>query len=99
MMVDKRKNYTAEFKREGVALITEHGYGVSEAARNLGINVNMLRKWKRHLAEHAADAFPGKGRLSADQEELHRLRQENTRLRMERDILKKAARFFANESG
>ena len=97
-MVDKRKTYTAECKREAVALITAHGYGVREAARNLGLNVNRLRKWKRHLAEHAADAFPGTGRLAAAQAELHRLRQENTRLRMERDILKKATRFFANEA-
>ena len=81
-----------------MALITEHGYGVSEAARNLGLNTNMLRKWKRKLEDNATDAFPGKGRLSAEQEDLHRLRQENRRLRMERDILKKAAIFFANES-
>jgi transposase len=86
--VDKRKMYTAELKREAVALLTEHGYGVSEAARNVGLNVNMLRKWKRHLAEQAADAFPGQGRVAADQEERYRLRQENTRLRMERNMLK-----------
>jgi transposase len=98
MMSEKRRNYTAEFKREAVALITEHGYGVSEAARNLGINANMLRKWKRKLEENVTDAFPGKGHLSAEQEEFQRLRQENKRLRMERDILKKAAIFFANES-
>ena len=98
MMSEKRRTYTAEFKREAVALITEHGYGVSEAARNLGLNTNMLRKWKRKLEDNATDAFPGKGRLSAEQEDLHRLRQENRRLRMERDILKKAAIFFANES-
>jgi transposase len=98
MMSEKRRTYTAEFKREAVALITEHGYGVSEAARNLGINTNMLRKWKCTLEDNATDAFPGKGHLSAEQEDLHRLRQENRRLRMERDILKKAAIFFANES-
>lgn len=97
-MSEKRRTYTAEFKREAVALITEHGYGVSEAARNLGLHTNMLRKWKRKLEDNATDAFPGKGRLSAEQEDLHRLRQENRRLRMERDILKKAAIFFANES-
>jgi transposase len=58
----------------------------------------MLRKWQRKLEDNTTDAFPGKGRLSAEQEDLHRLRQENKRLRMERDILKKAAIFFANES-
>ena len=97
-MSAKRKMYTVEFTREAVSLITDHGYGVSEAARNLGLHANMLRKWKRQLAQEGENAFPGNGRLSPDQEELHRLRQENTRLRMEREILKKAALFFANEA-
>jgi transposase len=98
MMAEKRKIYTAEFKREAVRLVTEHHYGVAETARNLGINTNMLRRWKRELADCDNGAFPGKGRLSPEQEELHRLRAENKRLRMEREILKKAAAFFANES-
>lgn len=98
MMAETRKTYTAEFKREAVRLVTEHHYGVAEAARNLGINTNMLRRWKREFADQANGAFPGKGRLSPEQEELHRLRAENKRLRMEREILKKAAAFFANES-
>lgn len=98
MMSEKRRNYPAEFKREAVALITEHGYGVSEAARNLGIHANMLRKWQRKRAENVTDAFPGKGHLAAEQEEFQRLRQENKRLRMERDIVKNAAICFANAS-
>jgi transposase len=98
MMAEQRKTYTAEFKREAVRLVTEHHYGVAEAARNLGINTNMLRRWKREFADQANGAFPGKGRLSPEQEELHRLRAENKRLRMEREIVKKAAAFFANES-
>jgi transposase len=75
-----------------------HGYGITEAARNLGINATMLGRWKRELEDRENGAFPGKGRLSPDQEELHRLREENKRLRMEREILKKAAAFFASES-
>jgi transposase len=97
-MSAKRKMYTAEFKREAVFLITDHGYGVSEAARNLGLHANMLRKWQRKLAQEGENAFPGNGRLRPDQEELHRLRHENKRLRMERELLKKAALFFANEA-
>jgi transposase len=97
-MSAKRKMYTAEFKREAVSLITDHGSGVSEAARNLGRHANMLRKWKRQLAQEGENAFPGNGRLSPAQEALQRLRQENTRLRMEREIVKKAALFFANEA-
>ena len=97
-MSAKRKIYTAEFKREAVSLITHHGYGVSEAARNLGVHATMLRKWKRTLEQQGAPAFPGNGRLRPEQAALQRLRQDNKRLRMDRDILKKAALFFANET-
>lgn len=97
-MTEKRKNYTAEFKREAVRLVTEKGYSISQAARNLDININMLRRWKHQLEEQDQSAFPGKGHLLPDQEELYRLREENKRLRMERDILKKTVTFFANES-
>ena len=98
MTAEKRQSYTAEFKREAVRLVMMHGYGMTEAARNLGINATMLGRWKRELEAQENGAFPGKGCLSLDQEELHRLREENKRLRMEREILKKAAAFFANES-
>jgi len=97
-MTQKRKNYTAEFKREAVRLVTEQGYSMSQAARNLDININMLRRWKKQINEQGHDAFPGKGRILPEQEELYRLREENKRLRMERDILKKTVTFFANES-
>lgn len=97
-MTQKRKNYTAEFKREAVRLVTEQGYSMSQAARNLDININMLRRWKHQINEQGQNAFPGKGRLLPEQEELYRLREENKRLRMEREILKKTVTFFANES-
>lgn len=67
-MTAKRQTYTAEFKCEAVRLVTEHGYGVGEAARNLGLNAPMLQRWKRELAVRAHGMFPGKGRLSPDQE-------------------------------
>jgi transposase len=98
MTAEKRQTYTAEFKREAVRLVMAYGYGITEAARNLGINATMLDRWKRELGARENGAFPGKGRLSPDQEELHRLREENKRLRMERESFKKAAAFFANES-
>jgi transposase len=98
MMPDKRRTYTSEFKREAVHLVTEQGYALAEAARNLGLNPHMLQRWKRELAEEEHAAFPGNGRVSPAQEELHRLREENKRLRLERDILKKALGFFASES-
>lgn len=98
MAEEARKVYTPEFKREAVALVTEHGYTLVAASRNLGINRDMLRRWKRELAQDGEIAFPGKGRQTPEQSELHRLQEENRRLRMEREILKKATAFFANES-
>lgn len=96
-MAERRKTYTPEFKQEAVRLITEQRYGVAETARNLGINTNMLRRWKQEYSGNPQTAFPGNGRLTPDQEELRRLRDENKRLKMEREILKKAMRFFVNE--
>ena len=97
-MARKRKHYSKEFKIDAVKLINEQGYKVSEAARNLGIHHSSLRRWKEELETNSAQAFPGKGHMSPEKEELHRLRKENKRLRMEREILKKATAFFANES-
>jgi transposase len=94
----KRKNYSKQFKKDAVKLVTEQGFDVSEAARNLGIHHSSLRRWKRQLESDGNQAFPGKGNLSSDKDELNRLRKENKRLRMERDILKKATAFFAKES-
>jgi transposase len=98
MMTEKRKTYTAEFKCEAVRLVSDQGYRMSQAARSLDIHVNMLRRWKSQLEDQPNGAFPGQGHLLPEQEELRRLRAENRRLRMERDILKKTITFFANES-
>jgi len=97
-MKEEKKKYTPEFKMEAVRLITEQGYKTSEAARNLGIHPSLLNRWKSQLAAEGKNAFPGKGHLTSEKEELQKLRKENQRLKMERDILKKAAAFFAKES-
>jgi transposase len=97
-MSEKRKHYSKQFKIDAVNLVTEQGYKTSEAARNLGIHQSSLRRWKDQLTKDGSKAFPGKGHMSPEKEELHRLRKENERLRMEREILKKAAAFFASES-
>ena len=93
-----RRGFTKEFKVEAVKLVTEQGYKISEAARNLGIDSSVLRRWKEHIEKEGMQAFPGKGFMTAEKEELHRLRKEVKRLEMERDILKKATAFFANLS-
>lgn len=97
-MARQRRTYTHEFKVEAVKLVTEQGRSVAEAARSLGIGENLLRSWKISLQANGDRAFPGKGQLPAIEEELRRLRAENKRLAMERDILKKATAVFAREA-
>jgi transposase len=97
-MARQRRSYTSEFKVEAVKLVTEQGYSVAEAARSLDIGETLLRSWKIAFQAGGDQAFPGNGRLPAVEEELRRLRTENKRLLMEREILKKAAAFFAREA-
>jgi transposase len=99
MTDQRRKKYTVEFKREAVELVTKRGYSTAEAARNLGIRSSMLHRWRKQLSAGQQNAFPGIGHQSTEVAELNRLREENRQLRMEREILKKAAAFFAKESG
>lgn len=87
------KQYTKEFKEEAVGLVTEQGYSVPEAAKSLGVNPNLLYRWKDSMEEKLAGTS-----LSGDERaELQRLRKENKELRMEKEILKKASAFFAKE--
>jgi len=95
----KRRQYTAEFKKEAVELVTRENYTVAQAARSLGISRSMLDRWRRQYRECGQGAFPGTGHQIAEVEELRRLREENRRLKLEKEILKKAAAFFARESG
>ena len=94
MSTTKRRKYNDEFVAEAVKLVVEEGYSIAEAARNLGINANMLGRWKRQLTANNDSATDATG----NKDELHRLREEVRRLKMEREILVKAAAFFASES-
>jgi len=87
------KRYSPSFKEEAVALVTEQGYSVADAAKSLGIRANQLYDWKaKQEAEKSGET------LSIDErEELKRLRKEVKNLRMEKEILKKASAFFAKE--
>jgi transposase len=85
-MAENRRNYGDECKREAVRLVTEQGSGVSETARNLGIHPNMLGRWRREVEAKQHGAFPGNGHVAPDKEEGQRLREDNKRLRMERDV-------------
>ena len=92
----RRRRYDRAFKVEAVRLVTEERRKVTEVARNLGINPNQLHRWKRMLSEEGQLAFPGKGHLLPDQEELRRLRRELADVTEERDILKKALAVFSS---
>ena len=97
-MSKTRKSYSKQFKIDAVKLITEQDYKISEAAQNLGINPYVLRRWKNQFETDRNQAFPGKGHMTPEKEELHKLRKEVRQLRMEREILKKATAFFVKES-
>ena len=96
--VSGRRVYTSQFKREAVELVDREGVSVAEAARRLGVDQTLLRSWKLKFQEQGDRAFPGAGQRTAIEEEVRQLREENARLKMERDILKKATAFFARES-
>ena len=91
-----RPPYPPEFRAEAVCLVREGGRTPEELARDLGCTGQTIRNWLKQ-----ADLDAGRrrdGLTTADREELRRLRAENRTLRMERDLLKKAAAFFARES-
>ena len=93
-----RRQFSREFKLEAVRLVKERGVSVAQAARDLDVHENVLRKWVRDWAADPQQAFPGQGVMKPEQAEIDRLRKEVAKLKMERDILKKAAAYFAKES-
>ena len=90
----KRKQYSSEFKREAVRLVTEGGLSIAQAARDLGLNDNMVSRWKKEAEQNGQRAFPGQGH--PQDEELSRLRREVEILRQEREVLKKAISIFSH---
>jgi transposase len=96
--MERRRTFSREFKLEAVKLVTERGVAVAQAAKDLDLHENVLRKWVRELRERPQEAFPGNGKQKAQDAEIARLRKEVAKLKMERDILKKAAAYFAKES-
>jgi transposase-like protein len=97
--MQKRKRYTKEFKIEALRLMKESGKPAADVARELGIRRNQLYKWQDQFSAHGKEAFPGHGRRPANEDEVARLKRELARVKEERDILKKAAQYFARESG
>jgi transposase len=93
-----RRVYPREYKVEAVRLITERGVSVRQASRDLGVHINTLSAWVKELGADPEHAFPGHGQMKPEAAELARLRREVIKLKAERDILKKAAAYFAKES-
>lgn len=96
--MSKRQSYTREFKLEAVRLLEQGDHTAAALAIQLGVRRNQLYKWQEEVHKYGDEAFPGSGRREAsDESEVVRLRRELKRVKEERDILKKAAQFFAKE--
>ena len=95
-MPGRGRPYPPEFKAEAVELYRSSDKSIRDIARDLGISAESLRRW---VNQHDVDAGRKRGVTTEEHEELTQLRRENRRLKMEREILKKAAAFFANENG
>lgn len=93
-----RRTCSKEFELEAVRLVVERRVTIAQAARDLEVHVNVRRAWVRAYRTDPRQAFPGVGQQAPEAAELTQLRREVTRLKMERDILNKAAAFFAKES-
>ena len=94
----KRRKFSREFKIDAVKLVRERGVSVAQAGRDLDVHENVLRKWVKEFSSDPVQAFPGQGQMKPEQQEIERLRREVARLKAERDILKKAAAYFAKEA-
>ncbi|SDU33282.1 transposase [Stappia sp. ES.058] len=94
----QRRKFSREFKLETVNLVKDRGVSVAQAARDLDLHENVLRKWIREQAADPQQAFPGNGQMKSEQLEIDRLRKEIAKLKAERDNLEKAAAYFARDS-
>lgn len=94
----RRRIFSREYKLEAVKLVRERGVTVAQAARDLDVHDNVLRKWVREYGDDPSQSFPGKGQMKPEQVEIERLRREVAKLKAERDILKKAAAYFARDA-
>ena len=95
---NSRRRCTKEFKADAVSLVIEQGYSSAEVARRLGVNENNVNRWVRQYRDNNEKTSTDGLTREQMETEIKRLRKENKRLEMEREILKKAAAFFANES-
>ena len=93
-----RKKYSKEYKLDAISLVLDQGYTVTEAAKSLEVNRSVLQRWIKEFESDDGQAFRGSGKLTPEQAEIRRLKEENRRLKMEKEILKKATVFFTKET-
>ena len=93
----QRRKFSREFKLKAVRLVRDRGVSAAQAARDLEVHANVLRKWVGDFASDPQQAFPGHGQMKPEQLEIDRLRRQVAKLKAERDILKKAAAYFAKD--
>jgi transposase len=94
----ERRKFTREFKLEAVRLVKDRGVSYVQASEDLGVHTSQLRDWVKKFADDPPHAFPGNSQMKPEQPEIARLKREVIKLKSERDILKKAAAYFAKES-
>src|SRR6266487_833168 len=93
----ERRRFTREFKLEAVRLIRDRGVSYAQASEDLKVHPTQLRSWVKALADDPQHSFPGQGRMKPEQLEIAQLKREVIKLKAERDILKKAAAYFAKD--
>ena len=93
-----RRLFSREFKLEAIRLVKEREVSIVQASRDLDVGENVLRRWIKEFSSEHEQAFPGQGQVRPEQQEIDRLLREVAKLKAERDILKKAAAYFARES-
>ena len=91
-----RRTFTPQFKKDAVEMV-RRGKTVTEVSNSLGIARSLLQYWKRQLDGEAGDPFPGRGKTSPENEDLRALKKQLKDVTEERDILKKALAYFADD--
>ena len=94
-MSQRRQRFDKQFKLDALRKIQESDQSIASIARDLGVHPNVLYRWREQMLADPGHAFPGKGNLKPEDEELRKLRRENEILKEERDILKKALAVFS----
>ncbi len=91
----RRRRFDAQFKLDALRLIEDTSRTVRDIARELDVRPELIYRWQRELQKNPEQAFPGKGKLKPEQDQVRQLEQELARVKQERDILKKALAFFS----